>query len=115
MKIGHFSSRGTDFIGAVFGEKVLNFSEAASRAGKPVLSDLTSLLGQERFDSTLFAERCNREKDRQECMDAEIEKIGILRNPVNPVRNSSHCDSKPNGVLNPALSTGAGSPNYSKV
>ena len=115
MKIGYFSSNGTSFVGSVFGERVFNLSEAASRIGKPVLSDLTSLLGQERFDSTIFAERCNREKDRQECMDAEIEKIGILRNPVNPVRNSSHCDSKPNGALNPALPTGTGSPNYSKV
>jgi len=35
----------------------------------------------------------------EDVMEAEIEKIGILRNPVNPVRNSSRCDSKPNGVL----------------
>jgi len=30
-------------------------------------------------------------------------KIGILKNPVNSVRNSGRCDSKPSGPLNPAL------------
>jgi 2-keto-4-pentenoate hydratase/2-oxohepta-3-ene-1,7-dioic acid hydratase in catechol pathway len=67
MKIGYFSSNGTDFVGVVFGERVFNLSKAASRGGKPVLSDLTSLLKQERFDSTLFAELYNLERDRQEC------------------------------------------------
>lgn len=67
MKIGYFSSNGNDFVGAVFGEKVFNLSEAGSRIGNFVLTDLTSLLRQERFDSTLFAELYNRERDRQEC------------------------------------------------
>jgi len=67
MKIGYFSSNGTDLVGAVFGERVFNLSEAASRTKEPVLSDLSSLLRQERFDSTLFAELYNREKDREEC------------------------------------------------
>jgi 5-oxopent-3-ene-1,2,5-tricarboxylate decarboxylase/2-hydroxyhepta-2,4-diene-1,7-dioate isomerase len=67
MKIGYFSSNGAGFVGAVFGERVFNVSEAASRTGRPVLSDLTSLLRQERFDGTLFAELYNRERDRQEC------------------------------------------------
>jgi 2-keto-4-pentenoate hydratase/2-oxohepta-3-ene-1,7-dioic acid hydratase in catechol pathway len=67
MKIGYFSSNGTDFVGAVFGERVFNLSETASRTREPVLSDLSSLLRQERFHSTLFAELYNRERDRQEC------------------------------------------------
>ena len=67
MKIGYFSNKGAGFVGAVFGERVFNLSEAASRTGKPVLSDLTSLPRQERFDSALFAELYNREKGRQEC------------------------------------------------
>lgn len=67
MKIGYFLNKGAGFVGAVFGERVFNLSEAASRTEKPVLSDLTSLLRQERFDSVLFAELYNREKDHEEC------------------------------------------------
>jgi len=44
MKIGYFSSNRTDFVGAVFGERVFNLSEAASRTREPVLSDLSSIL-----------------------------------------------------------------------
>jgi len=67
MKIGYFSSNKTSFVGAVFGEKVFNLSEAASRTGKMVIQDLTSLLKQERFNHALFTELYNREKNRDEC------------------------------------------------
>lgn len=67
MKIGYFSIDRNSFVGAVFGEKVFNLSEAASRIGKPVLSDLTSLLRQEHFEVTFFSELHNREKNHQEC------------------------------------------------
>jgi len=79
MKIGYFSStsNGTSFVGSVFGERVFNLSEAASRIGKPTLSDLTSLLRQERFDITFFAEICSRERDRKECWH-EIKNLSFL-------------------------------------
>ena len=77
MKIGYFSSNGTDFVGAVFGERVFNLSEAASRTRKPVLSDLSSILRQERFDVTHFAELYNRERDRQECWH-RLENLSFL-------------------------------------
>jgi 5-oxopent-3-ene-1,2,5-tricarboxylate decarboxylase/2-hydroxyhepta-2,4-diene-1,7-dioate isomerase len=66
MKIGYFSSNGTSFVGAVLGDKVFNLSKASSRAGKPAIPDLTSLLKQERFDSTHLAELYNRKKDRKD-------------------------------------------------
>jgi len=77
MKIGYFSSNGAGFVGAVSGERVFNLSKAASRSGKPVLSDLTSLLRQERFDGTLFAELYNLERDRQECWH-RLERLSFL-------------------------------------
>ncbi len=78
MKIGYFSSNGAGFVGAVFGERVFNLSEAASRTGKPVLSDLTWLLRREQFDSALFADLYSREKDRQECWH-RLEDLSFLR------------------------------------
>jgi len=77
MKIGYFSSNGTDFVGAVFEERVFNLSEAASRTREPVLSDLSSILRQERFDVTHFAELYNRERDRQECWH-RLENLSFL-------------------------------------
>jgi 5-oxopent-3-ene-1,2,5-tricarboxylate decarboxylase/2-hydroxyhepta-2,4-diene-1,7-dioate isomerase len=77
MKIGYFSSNGTDFVGAVFGERVFNLSEAASWTREPVLSDLSSILRQERFDVTHFAELYNRERDRQECWH-RLENLSFL-------------------------------------
>jgi 5-oxopent-3-ene-1,2,5-tricarboxylate decarboxylase / 2-hydroxyhepta-2,4-diene-1,7-dioate isomerase len=66
MKIGQFSRSGAGFVGAVFGERVFNLSEAASRTGKLVLPDVTSILKQERFENALFAGLYDREKDHQE-------------------------------------------------
>ena len=77
MKIGYFSSNGADFLGVVFGERVFNLSEAASRTREPVLSDLSSILGQERFDVTHFAELYTRERDHQECWH-RLENISFL-------------------------------------
>jgi 2-keto-4-pentenoate hydratase/2-oxohepta-3-ene-1,7-dioic acid hydratase in catechol pathway len=77
MKIGYFSNNGTSFVGSVFGERVFNLSEAASRIGKPTLSDLTSLLRQERFDVTFFAELYSRERDRKECWH-EMKNLSFL-------------------------------------
>jgi 5-oxopent-3-ene-1,2,5-tricarboxylate decarboxylase/2-hydroxyhepta-2,4-diene-1,7-dioate isomerase len=77
MKIGYFSIDRNSFVGAVFGEKVFNLSEAASRIGKPVLSDLTSLLRQEHFEVTFFSELHNREKNHQECWH-RLENISFL-------------------------------------
>jgi 2-keto-4-pentenoate hydratase/2-oxohepta-3-ene-1,7-dioic acid hydratase in catechol pathway len=77
MKIGYFSGSGAGFVGAVFGERVFNLSEAASRTGKLVLPDLTSLLKQERFENTLFAELYDREKDHQECW-SRLESLSFL-------------------------------------
>lgn len=77
MKIGYFSSNGTDFVGAVFGERVFNLSEAASRTREPVLSDLSSILRQERFDVTHFAELYNRERDLQQCWH-RLENLSFL-------------------------------------
>ncbi len=77
MKIGYFSSSGAGIVGAVFGERVFNLSEAASRTGKLVLPDLTSLLKQEQFENTLFTELYNREKDRQECWH-RLESLSFL-------------------------------------
>jgi 2-keto-4-pentenoate hydratase/2-oxohepta-3-ene-1,7-dioic acid hydratase in catechol pathway len=67
MKIGYFSSNGAGFIGAVFGERVFNLSEAASRSGEPAIADLTSLFREDRFDRHLLGNLYNRERDRQEC------------------------------------------------
>ena len=78
MKIGYFSSNRAGFVGAVFGERVFNLSEAASRIGNLALTDLTSLLRQERFDVTLFAELYNREKGRQECWH-RLEDLSFLQ------------------------------------
>ena len=77
MKIGCFSSKGAGFVGAVFEERVFNLSEAASRIGKPVFSDLTSLLRQERFNVTFFAELYDQEKDREECWH-RLENLSFL-------------------------------------
>ncbi len=66
MKIGYFNGKGTSFVGAVFGDKVFNLSKASSRAGKPAFADLTSLLRQERFDISLFADLYDRKKNRKE-------------------------------------------------
>lgn len=77
MKIGYFSIKRNSFVGAVFGERVFNLSEAASWIGKPVLSDLTSLLRQERFEVTFFSELHNREKNHQECWHL-LENISFL-------------------------------------
>lgn len=77
MKIGYFSSNGADFLGVVFGERVFNLSEAASRTREPVLSDLSSILGQERLDVTHFAELYTRERDHQECWHC-LENISFL-------------------------------------
>jgi 2-keto-4-pentenoate hydratase/2-oxohepta-3-ene-1,7-dioic acid hydratase in catechol pathway len=77
MKIGYFSINGTSFVGSVFGEQVFNLSEAASRVGKPMLSDLTSLLRQERFEDTFFLELHSREKNHQECWH-RLEDISFL-------------------------------------
>jgi len=77
MKIGYFSINRTSFVGAVFGERVFNLSEAASRIGKPVLSDLTSLLRQEHFEVAFFSELHNREKNRQECWH-RLENVSFL-------------------------------------
>ncbi len=77
MKIGYFSSSGAGFVGAVFGERVFNLSEAASRTGKLVLPDLTSLLKQERFGNTLFMGLYDQEKDHQECW-SRLESLSFL-------------------------------------
>src|SRR4030042_3281565 len=77
MKIGYVSSKGAGFVRAVFEERVFNLSEVASRIGKPVFSDLTSLLRQERFNVTFFAELYDREKDRQECWH-RLENLSFL-------------------------------------
>ena len=77
MKIGYFSINRNSFVGAVFGERVFNLSEAASRIGKPVLSDLTSLLRQEHFEVAFFSELHNREKNRQECWH-RLENVSFL-------------------------------------
>jgi 5-oxopent-3-ene-1,2,5-tricarboxylate decarboxylase / 2-hydroxyhepta-2,4-diene-1,7-dioate isomerase len=77
MKIGYFSINGTNFVGAVFGERVFNLSEAGSRIGNPVLSDLTSLLRQGRFEVTFFTELYNREKNHLECWH-RLENISFL-------------------------------------
>jgi 2-keto-4-pentenoate hydratase/2-oxohepta-3-ene-1,7-dioic acid hydratase in catechol pathway len=77
MKIGYFSIDRKSFVGAVFGEEVFNLSEAASRIGKPMLSDLTSLLGQEHFEAAFFSELHNREKNRQECWH-RLENVSFL-------------------------------------
>ena len=77
MKIGYFSSNGTSFVGSVFGERVFNLSEAASRIGKPTLSDIISLLREECFEVTFFSKLYNREKNRQECWH-RLEDISFL-------------------------------------
>ena len=77
MKIGYFSINGTGFVGAVFGERVFNLSEAASRIGNPVLSDLTSLLRQGRFKITFLTELYNQEKNHQKCWHP-LENISFL-------------------------------------
>jgi 5-oxopent-3-ene-1,2,5-tricarboxylate decarboxylase/2-hydroxyhepta-2,4-diene-1,7-dioate isomerase len=59
------------------GERVFNLSEAASRIGDPVLSDLTSLLRQGRFEVTFLTELHNREKNHQECWH-QLENISFL-------------------------------------
>jgi len=77
MKIGYFSSKGAGFVGAVFGERVFNLSEAASRVGKQVFSDLTLLLRQERFNVTLFTELYHQERNREECWH-RLENLSFL-------------------------------------
>ncbi len=77
MKIGYFSSKGAGFVGAVFGERVFNLSEAASRVGKQVFSDLTLLLRQERFNVTLFTELYDQERNREECWH-RLENLSFL-------------------------------------
>jgi 5-oxopent-3-ene-1,2,5-tricarboxylate decarboxylase/2-hydroxyhepta-2,4-diene-1,7-dioate isomerase len=67
MKVGYFSDNGRGFVGAVFDDKVFNLSLAASRAGKPAISNLTALLAEERFDMKLFAELHQSEKECPEC------------------------------------------------
>ncbi len=54
MKIGYFSGGGAGFVGAVVDNKVFNLSLAASKAGSKVLTDLTELLREGRFDVGLF-------------------------------------------------------------
>ena len=55
MKVGYFSDNGRGFVGAVFDNKVFNLSLAASKAGNRVLTDLTGVLREERFNVGLFA------------------------------------------------------------
>jgi len=78
MKIGYFSINGSGFVGAVFGEGVFNLSEAASWIRDPVLSELTSLLRQGRFEVTFITELYNREKNHQECWH-RLENISFQR------------------------------------
>ena len=77
MKVGYFSGNGRGFVGAIFDDKVFNLSLAASRAGKPAISNLTALLAEERFDVKLFAELHRREKEGPECWQ-RLESLSFL-------------------------------------
>lgn len=77
MKIGHFSNKGAGFVGSVFGEKVLDLSQAAIRAGTPLGSDLLSFFRLKRFNVAFLTELYNREKERQECWH-RLENLSFL-------------------------------------
>lgn len=55
------------FLGAVFAEKIVNLSLAASLTGKTPIKDLTSLFGEERFKRNLFEDLYERSEGRQGC------------------------------------------------
>ena len=66
MKIGYFSSDGAGFVGAIVDKKVFNLSLAASKAGDGVLTDLTTLLWEGRFDVKFFGGLYERAKGEQQ-------------------------------------------------
>ena len=66
MKVGYFSDNGRDFVGAVLDNKVFNLSLAASKAGGSVLTDLTALFREERFNVKFFAGLYEQAKGEQQ-------------------------------------------------
>ena len=66
MKVGYFSDDGRDFVGAIFDTKVFNLSLAASKAGGSVLTDLTALFREERFNVKFFAGLYEQAKGEQQ-------------------------------------------------
>jgi 5-oxopent-3-ene-1,2,5-tricarboxylate decarboxylase/2-hydroxyhepta-2,4-diene-1,7-dioate isomerase len=66
MKVGYFSGNGRGFVGAVFDDKVFNLSLAASKAGDSVLTDLTGVLREERFNMGFFGGLYEQAKGEQQ-------------------------------------------------
>ncbi len=77
MKIGYFSYGQSQFLGAVFGERVINLTGVPWSGSHPFLQRLTDLLRTEQFSTQLFQSLFEEGKGRDELWH-DIESLTFL-------------------------------------